>query len=160
MARLCGWMLLGTWNCFSELMALRNYRWLCKRKDLDTNYQEVKATNMLLKQCAVTYDETVVSLYDALRARLLILSLNNGETMLAVQYPFEQNLLHKRAGAYLCIYYIIWTRVSLAMKNLPLRLSHWTTYLLKEYHQDCLKKNLGGYCHINVDDVYILSPLA
>ncbi len=25
----------------------------------------------------------------------------------------------------------------------------------EEYHQDYLKKNPGGYCHINVDDVYI-----
>lgn len=26
--------------------------------------------------------------------------------------------------------------------------------LAEEYHQDYLKKNPGGYCHINVDDAY------
>ena len=118
-------------------------------KTLDTNYQEVKATDHA-ETVHVTYDPSVVSLYDILRYYFRVidpLSVNKQGNDVGRQY---------RTG----IYYTndadlaVIERIMSAVEVEPL-----DNYVLaEEYHQDYLKKNPGGYCHINVDDAY--KPLA
>lgn len=120
-----------------------------------TNYQLVKQTDHA-ETVHVTYDENLVSLREILLYYFRVidpLSIDKQGNDVGRQY---------RTG----IYYTNDTDMSvinevvkeqeqqcgqeIAVEVEPLR--HYV--LAEEYHQDYLKKNPGGYCHINVNDAY------
>ena len=120
-----------------------------------TNYQLVKQTDHA-ETVHVTYDENLVSLREILLYYFRVidpLSINKQGNDVGRQY---------RTG----IYYTNDTDVpvinevvkeqerqfgqKIAVEVEPLR--HYV--LAEDYHQDYLKKNPGGYCHINVNDAY------
>ena len=120
-----------------------------------TNYQLIHQTNHA-ETVQVTYDENLVSLREILLYYFRVidpLSINKQGNDVGRQY---------RTG----IYYTKDIDVSvinevvkeqdrqfgqkIAVEVEPLR--HYV--LAEDYHQDYLKKNPGGYCHINVNDAY------
>ena len=120
-----------------------------------TNYQLIHQTNHA-ETVQVTYDENLVSLREILLYYFRVidpLSINKQGNDIGRQY---------RTG----IYYTKDIDVSvinevvkeqdrqfgqkIAVEVEPLR--HYV--LAEDYHQDYLKKNPGGYCHINVNDAY------
>lgn len=120
-----------------------------------TNYQLIHQTDHA-ETVQVTYDENLVSLREILLYYFRVidpLSINKQGNDIGRQY---------RTG----IYYTKDIDVSvinevvkeqerqfgqkIAVEVEPLR--HYV--LAEDYHQDYLKKNPGGYCHINVNDAY------
>ncbi|MBF7076503.1 peptide-methionine (R)-S-oxide reductase MsrB [Streptococcus sp. HF-100] len=120
-----------------------------------TNYQLIHQTDHA-ETVQVTYDENLVSLREILLYYFRVidpLSINKQGNDVGRQY---------RTG----IYYTKDIDVSvinevvkeqerqfgqkIAVEVEPLR--HYV--LAEDYHQDYLKKNPGGYCHINVNDAY------
>ena len=120
-----------------------------------TNYQLIHQTDHA-ETVQVTYDENLVSLREILLYYFRVidpLSINKQGNDIGRQY---------RTG----IYYTKDIDVSvinevvkeqerqfgqkIAVEVEPLR--HYV--LTEDYHQDYLKKNPGGYCHINVNDAY------
>lgn len=120
-----------------------------------TNYQLIHQTDHA-ETVHVTYDENLVSLREILLYYFRVidpLSINKQGNDVGRQY---------RTG----IYYTNDTDVpvinevvkeqerqfgqKIAVEVEPLR--HYV--LAEDYHQDYLKKNPGGYCHINVNDAY------
>ncbi|VUW91747.1 Peptide methionine sulfoxide reductase MsrA/MsrB 1 [Streptococcus constellatus] len=120
-----------------------------------TNYQLIHQTDHA-ETVQVTYDENLVSLREILLYYFRVidpLSINKQGNDIGRQY---------RTG----IYYTNDTDVpvinevvkeqerqfgqKIAVEVEPLR--HYV--LAEDYHQDYLKKNPGGYCHINVNDAY------
>lgn len=120
-----------------------------------TNYQLIHQTDHA-ETLQVTYDENLVSLREILLYYFRVidpLSINKQGNDVGRQY---------RTG----IYYTKDIDVSvinevvkeqerqfgqkIAVEVEPLR--HYV--LAEDYHQDYLKKNPGGYCHINVNDAY------
>ena len=120
-----------------------------------TNYQLIHQTDHA-ETVQVTYDENLVSLREILLYYFRVidpLSINKQGNDVGRQY---------RTG----IYYTNDTDVpvinevvkeqerqfgqKIAAEVEPLR--HYV--LAEDYHQDYLKKNPGGYCHINVNDAY------
>lgn len=120
-----------------------------------TNYQLVKQTDHA-ETVHVTYDENLVSLREILLYYFRVidpLSIDKQGNDVGRQY---------RTG----IYYTNDTDMSvinevvkeqerqcgqeIAVEVEPLR--HYV--LAEDYHQDYLKKNPSGYCHINVNDAY------
>ena len=103
-------------------------------KTLDTNYQEVKATDHA-ETVHVTYDQSVVSLYDILRYYFRVidpLSVNkqgNDVVDSIAQVSITQTMLTCLLLTALCL------NKSLSLvRSLPLRLSRWTIM--------CLLKNI------------------
>ena len=120
-----------------------------------TNYQLIHQTDHA-ETVQVTYDENLLSLREILLYYFRVvdpLSINKQGNDIGRQY---------RTG----IYYTNDTDVpvinevvkeqerrfgqKIAVEVEPLR--HYV--LAEDYHQDYLKKNPGGYCHINVNDAY------
>ena len=124
-------------------------------KTLDTNYQEVKATDHA-ETVHVTYDETVVSLYDILRYYFRVidpLSVNKQGNDVGRQY--RTGIYYTNDADLLVIDRIMSEQESLFGQKLAVEVEPLDNYVLaEEYHQDYLKRNPGGYCHINVDDAY------
>ena len=124
-------------------------------KTLDTNYQEVKATDHA-ETVHVTYDETVVSLYDILHYYFRVidpLSVNKQGNDVGRQY--RTGIYYTNDADLLVIDRIMSEQESLFGQKLAVEVEPLDNYVLaEEYHQDYLKKNPGGYCHINVDDAY------
>ena len=124
-------------------------------KTLDTNYQEVKVTDHA-ETVQVTYDETVVSLYDILRYYFRVidpLSVNKQGNDVGRQY--RTGIYYTNDADLLVIDRIMSEQESLFGQKLAVEVEPLDNYVLaEEYHQDYLKKNPGGYCHINVDDAY------
>ena len=128
-------------------------------KTFDTNYQEVKATDHA-ETVQVTYDQSVVSLYDILRYYFRVidpLSVNKQGNDVGRQY--RTGIYYTNDADLLVIDRIMSEQESLFGQKLAVEVEPLDNYVLaEEYHQDYLKKNPGGYCHINVDDAY--KPLA
>ena len=100
-------------------------------KTLDTNYQEVKATDHL--------------------------SVNKQGNDVGRQY--RTGIYYTNDADLPVIERIMAEQESLFGQKLAVEVEPLDNYVLaEEYHQDYLKKNPGGYCHINVDDAY--KPLA
>ncbi|UQF77499.1 MAG: peptide-methionine (S)-S-oxide reductase [Lancefieldella parvula] len=108
----------------------------------------------------VTYDETVVSLYDILRYYFRVidpLSVNKQGNDVGRQY--RTGIYYTNDADLPVIERIMSEQESLFGQKLAVEVEPLDNYVLaEEYHQDYLKKNPGGYCHINVDDAY--KPLA
>ena len=117
-----------------------------------TDYQQVHTTDHA-ETVHVTYAEAVISLTDILRYYFRVidpLSINKQGNDVGRQY---------RTG----IYYSVDTdlpvinRVVASQKKklgteLAVKIEPLRNYILAEdYHQDYLKKNPGGYCHIDVN---------
>ena len=116
-----------------------------------TDYQQVHTTDHA-ETVHVTYDEAVISLTDILRYYFRVidpLSINKQGNDVGRQY---------RTG----IYYSVDTDLPVINKavasqkkklgtELAVEIEPLRNYILAEdYHQDYLKKNPGGYCHIDV----------
>ena len=123
-------------------------------KTLDTNYQEVKATDHA-ETVHVTYDSSVVSLYDILRYYFRVidpLSVNKQGNDVGRQY--RTGIYYINDADLPVIERIVSEQESLFGQKLAVEVEPLDNYVLaEEYHQDYLKKNPGGYCHINVDDI-------
>ena len=104
----------------------------------------------------VTYDQSVVSLYDILRYYFRVidpLSVNKQGNDIGRQY--RTGIYYTNDADLLVIDRIMSEQESLFGQKLAVEVQPLDNYVLaEEYHQDYLKKNPGGYCHINVDDAY------
>ena len=120
-----------------------------------TNYQQLHTTDHA-ETVHVTYDEAVISLTDILRYYFRVidpLSINRQGNDVGRQY---------RTG----IYYSVDTDLPVINKavasqkkklgaELAVEIEPLRNYILAEdYHQDYLKKNPGGYCHIDVNKAH------
>lgn len=128
-------------------------------KTLDTNYQKVKATDHA-ETVHVTYNQNAIGLYDILRYYFRVidpLSVNKQGNDVGRQY--RTGIYYSNDADLLVINRIMSEQESLFGQKLAVEVEPLDNYVLaEEYHQDYLKKNPGGYCHINVDDAY--KPLA
>ena len=115
-----------------------------------------KATADDAETVHVTYDQSVVSLYDILRYYFRVidpLSVNKQGNDVGRQY--RTGIYYTNDADLLVIDRIVTEQESLFGQKLAVEVEPLDNYVLaEEYHQDYLKKNPGGYCHINVDDAY------
>ncbi len=80
---------------------------------------------------------------------------NETDVFTCVGRQYRTGIYYTNDADLLVIDRIMTEQESLFGQKLAVEVEPLDNYVLaEEYHQDYLKKNPGGYCHINVDDAY------
>ena len=118
-----------------------------------TNYQLIKETDHA-ETVQVVYDEKVVSLREILLYYFRVidpLSVNQQGNDRGRQY--RTGIYYLDEGDLPTIYALIQEQERMLGRKIAVEVEKLRHYILAEdYHQDYLKKNPGGYCHIDVRD--------
>lgn len=120
-----------------------------------TNYQLLKQTDHA-ETVQVIYDEKVVSLREILFYYFRVidpLSVNKQGNDVGRQY--RTGIYYQDEADVLAIYEVVQEQERQLGRKIAVEVEPLRHYILAEdYHQDYLKKNPNGYCHINVNDAY------
>ncbi|MEW4355134.1 peptide-methionine (R)-S-oxide reductase MsrB [Streptococcus pneumoniae] len=120
-----------------------------------TNYQLIKQTDHA-ETIYVEYDEAVVSLREILLYYFRIidpLSVNKQGNDVGRQY--RTGIYYKNEAQLPTIAQVVAEIEEQLGQKIAVEVEPLRHYILAEdYHQDYLKKNPNGYCHINVNDAY------
>ena len=118
-----------------------------------TNYQLIKETDHA-ETVQVVYDEKVVSLREILLYYFRVidpLSINQQGNDRGRQY--RTGIYYKDEEDLPTIYALVQEQERMLGRKIAVEVEKLRHYILAEdYHQDYLKKNPGGYCHIDVRD--------
>ena len=118
-----------------------------------TNYQLIKETDHA-ETVQVIYDEKVVSLREILLYYFRVidpLSVNQQGNDRGRQY--RTGIYYKDEEDLPTIYALVQEQERMIGRKIAVEVEKLRHYILAEdYHQDYLKKNPGGYCHIDVRD--------
>ena len=118
-----------------------------------TNYQLIKETDHA-ETVQVVYDEKVVSLREILLYYFRVidpLSVNQQGNDRGRQY--RTGIYYKDEEDLPTIYALVQEQERMLGRKIAVEVEELRHYILAEdYHQDYLKKNPGGYCHIDVRD--------
>ena len=118
-----------------------------------TNYQLIKETDHA-ETVQVVYDEKVVSLREILLYYFRVidpLSVNQQGNDRGRQY--RTGIYYKDEEDLPTIYALVQEQERMLGRKIAVEVEKLRHYILAEdYHQDYLKKNPGGYCHIDVRD--------
>ena len=118
-----------------------------------TNYQLIKETDHA-ETVQVIYDEKVVSLREILLYYFRVidpLSVNQQGNDRGRQY--RTGIYYKDEEDLPTIYALVQEQERMLGRKIAVEVEKLRHYILAEdYHQDYLKKNPGGYCHIDVRD--------
>ena len=118
-----------------------------------TNYQLIKETDHA-ETVQVVYDEKAVSLREILLYYFRVidpLSVNQQGNDLGRQY--RTGIYYLEEAALPTINTVVREQELLIGRKIAVEVEKLRHYILAEdYHQDYLKKNPGGYCHIDVRD--------
>ena len=118
-----------------------------------TNYQLIKETDHA-ETVQVVYDEKVVSLREILLYYFRVidpLSVNQQGNDRGRQY--RTGIYYKDEEDLPTIYALVQEQERMLSRKIAVEVEKLRHYILAEdYHQDYLKKNPGGYCHIDVRD--------
>ena len=118
-----------------------------------TNYQLIKETDHA-ETVQVVYDEKVVSLREILLYYFRVidpLSVNQQGNDCGRQY--RTGIYYLEEADLLTINTVVREQELLIGRKIAVEVEKLRHYILAEdYHQDYLKKNPGGYCHIDVRD--------
>lgn len=120
-----------------------------------TNYQLIKQTDHA-ETVQVIYDEKVVSLREILLYYFRVidpLSVNKQGNDVGRQY--RTGIYYQDEADVPTIYEVVQEQEYQLGRKIAVEVEPLRHYILAEdYHQDYLKKNPNGYCHINVNDAY------
>lgn len=120
-----------------------------------TNYQLLKQTDHA-ETVQVIYDEKVVSLREILLYYFRVidpLSVNKQGNDVGRQY--RTGIYYQDEADVPTIYEVVQEQEYQLGRKIAVEVEPLRHYILAEdYHQDYLKKNPNGYCHINVNDAY------
>ena len=118
-----------------------------------TNYQLIKETDHA-ETVQVIYDEKIVSLREILLYYFRVidpLSINQQGNDRGRQY--RTGIYYKDEEDLPTIYAVVQEQERMLGRKIAVEVEKLRHYILAEdYHQDYLKKNPGGYCHIDVRD--------
>lgn len=118
-----------------------------------TNYQLIKETDHA-ETVQVIYDEKIVSLREILLYYFRVidpLSINQQGNDRGRQY--RTGIYYKDEEDLPTIYALVQEQERMLGRKIAVEVEKLRHYILAEdYHQDYLKKNPGGYCHIDVRD--------
>lgn len=118
-----------------------------------TNYQLIKETDHA-ETVQVVYDEKAVSLREILLYYFRVidpLSVNQQGNDRGRQY--RTGIYYKDEEDLPTIYALVQEQERMLGRKIAVEVEELRHYILAEdYHQDYLKKNPGGYCHIDVRD--------
>lgn len=120
-----------------------------------TNYQLLKQTDHA-ETVQVIYDEKMVSLREILLYYFRVidpLSINKQGNDVGRQY--RTGIYYQDEADVPAIYEVVQEQERQLGRKIAVEVEPLRHYILAEdYHQDYLKKNPNGYCHINVNDAY------